>query len=236
MELLRALLYGLSPQRPSHSLYIGGEQLPLEARMGGIFLGFFGGLVLLGALGRLRARQPSGETAALAAWGCVAFMAVDGLNALFFDLGLPHAYAPNLVLRLLTGLAAGYGLVVLALPVAADVVWREPEEQAPMADYADFGAGAALLLLLGVTVLADVWLLLWPVALAMVVSVVIGFSVANVYLLALVQRARETATGVVAASAMRGSPAAAIGLALVQIAALGLVRGWMTSLGVTWGG
>ena len=47
MDLLRSVLYGVSAQRPSHSIFIGGQQLPLEARMGGIFLGFLCAVALL---------------------------------------------------------------------------------------------------------------------------------------------------------------------------------------------
>jgi uncharacterized membrane protein len=75
------LLYGVSAQRPSHSVFVGGEQLPLEARMGGIFLGFLCALLLLWVLGRLRASQPPSGALGLACWALVALTGLDGLNA-----------------------------------------------------------------------------------------------------------------------------------------------------------
>src|SRR5437667_11233498 len=46
-ETLRVLLNGVSAQRPTHSVFLGGEQLPLEARMGGVFLGFLCATLLI---------------------------------------------------------------------------------------------------------------------------------------------------------------------------------------------
>lgn len=235
MELLRVLLSGVSAQRPSHALFVGGEALPLEARMGGIFLGFLWAVVLVALLGRLRARRMPAGGATLACLGLIATMAVDGLNATLFDAGLPHAYAPNTVLRLLTGLAGGYGLALLALPVTASVVWVRSLDEAPLDDAVEVGAGLAVLLMVGAVLLADVPLLLWPVALAQAGGVLVSFSVANVYVLALAEQGRASLAGVTSDSGMRGSPLAAFGLALLEVAALGALRTWMASLGATWG-
>src|SRR5712692_1638021 len=40
LEKLQALAAGVCAQRPSHSYFFDSAQLPLEARMGGIFAGF----------------------------------------------------------------------------------------------------------------------------------------------------------------------------------------------------
>src|SRR5215472_14086329 len=90
MDTLRALLYGVSSQRPSHSVFLGGQQLPLEARMGGIFLGFLCAVALVAVLGRLRASQSPGGWLALACWSLVALTGLDGLNAFLSDGNLPH--------------------------------------------------------------------------------------------------------------------------------------------------
>ena len=188
---LRALLFGVSAQRPSHSIFLAGEQLPLEARMGGIFLGFLCGLVMLALLGRLRARRTPSGALFPACVALVALTGLDGLNAFLFDGNLPHLYAPSTAARLLTGLAAGLGL-----------------------------AG-----LLGAVILAGVGPLLWPVAVAMLASVVLAFGVANVYLIVL-------ATG----RAHLGSLLSALGLSLIELAALSAVRTWLiAAFGFTWG-
>ena len=50
-----ALLHGLCAQRPSHTFTFGGRELPFDARMTGIYAGFFFSAILLVARGRHRA-------------------------------------------------------------------------------------------------------------------------------------------------------------------------------------
>lgn len=45
MSKLRAIGFSICAQRPSHSYFLGGVQLPLEARMVGIFGGYLAALV-----------------------------------------------------------------------------------------------------------------------------------------------------------------------------------------------
>src|SRR3954471_21014289 len=133
-------MYGVSAQRPSHSILLGGEQLPLEARMGGIFLGFLCGLVLLAVLGRLRAQQLPRGALFGACVALVALTGLDGLNAFLFDGNLRHLYAPSTVARLLTGLAAGVGLSVLAMPVVASIAGPKASDEASIEDPVEMGA------------------------------------------------------------------------------------------------
>jgi hypothetical protein len=77
-------------------------------------------------------------------------------------------------------------------------------------------------------VLAGVRLLLWPLALAMLVAVLVAFSVANVYLVARVTGGRQ--------AGVRGRLISALGLALVELALLSTLRAWLASaFGFTWG-
>lgn len=230
MDLLRALLFGLSPQRPQHSLFIGGEPLPLEARMAGIFLGFGAGLAWLALLRRLNARGSPRAGAAFTCWGLVLLMALDGLNAVLFDGRLPHAYVPNTAARLLTGLGAGYAFALLALPVIAAVVWKNAMEDT-VADPLETLLGLAAVYLVGAMLLADVAILLWPVAVLTVASVVGGFTTANLYLLALARGRRFAATWLDLAS----PTVAAVGLALIEVAAFGGVRWILAAQGASWG-
>src|SRR5438105_7408121 len=147
METLRALLYGVSAQQPSHSVFVGDQQLPLEARMGGIFLGFLCALILITVLGRLRASDPPSGLSGLACWFLIALTGLDGLNAFLFDGNLPHLYSPSTPLRLLTGLGAGLGVGLMAVPVVASVVWQRPAEDASVEDPVELIAGLALVAL-----------------------------------------------------------------------------------------
>src|SRR4051794_272811 len=55
-----AVFHGLCAQRPSHTLTFGGQPLPFDARMTGIYAGFLSTGVYLAFMGRYRAsRVPS---------------------------------------------------------------------------------------------------------------------------------------------------------------------------------
>ncbi|MDQ6674657.1 MAG: DUF2085 domain-containing protein [Chloroflexota bacterium] len=233
MELIRGLLYGVSAQRPSHSVFVGGEQLPLEARMGGIFLGFLCAVAVLVILGRLRASRPPSGALALACWALVALTGLDGLNAFFFDGGLAHAYAPNTALRLLTGLGAGLGLGLMAVPVVASVVWAGPSDEAAIHDPVELLAGLAIAGLLGALLLAGVGVLAWPLTLAMLAGVVVAFGTANLYIIVLATgRVRQAASF----ANLLGGLISSLGLTLLELAALSSLRSALiTAFGFSWG-
>jgi uncharacterized membrane protein len=233
VESLRALLYGVSSQRPSHSVFLGGEQLPLEARMGGIFLGFLCAVALVGFLGRLRAGQQPRGALAFACWALIALTGLDGLNAFFYDGSLPHLYAPNTTLRLLTGLGAGLAVGLMAVPVVASVVWAKPSDEASIEDPIELLAGVALAGLAGGLILAGVGVLLWPVALLMLVGVLVAFGVANLYILALASGRTRRALSF---AGLRGGLISSLGLALLEIGALAALRNVLVaSFGFSWG-
>lgn len=230
------MLNGVSSQRPSHSVFLGGEQLPLEARMGGIFLGFLCAVALVVVLGRLRASQPPGGALGWACWALIALTGLDGLNAFLFDGNLLHLYAPNTTLRLLTGLAAGLGLGLVAVPVVASVVWSHATDDASDAsieDPVELLAGLALAGLVGALVLAGVGVMLWPVALAMLAGVLVAFGVANLYVIVLVSgRIRQA----LSMADLRGGLLSSVGLALLEMGGLAVLRGFLASaFGFSWG-
>lgn len=206
---------------------MGGEELPLEARMGGIFLGFLCAMVLLLVLGRLRASQTPPGWLGVACWVLIALTGLDGLNAFLFDGNLPHLYAPSTPVRLFTGLGAGLGLGLLAIPVVAGVAAEKPSDEPSIDDAIELAAGVGGAALLGALVLTGVPSLLWPVALAMLLSVLLAFGAANVYVLALLRRHRTT---------LRGLLISGLGLALLELAGLSTLRTWLiAAFGFTWG-
>lgn len=142
---LSAIAYGLDPQRPSHSYIVGGVQLPLEARKTGMFGGFLLIYLFVLAHGRWRATSfPSwGIIAVLVAF--FAAMAVDGLNATFYDVGWPHLYTPDLRLRLATGLLAGLAMAAVLLPAVSGVLWSETTSEPSLASGRELFAALALL-------------------------------------------------------------------------------------------
>jgi uncharacterized membrane protein len=122
---LRALSFGLDPQRSAHSHFLGGIQLPLEARKMGIYGGFVLTVVYLGWLGRGRStRLPPLRLMVLLA-GFIGVMAVDGTNNFLFDLHLPHLYAPDNQLRLATGLLTGFTVGAVVWPIFNFTFWGD---------------------------------------------------------------------------------------------------------------
>jgi uncharacterized membrane protein len=233
METLRALLYGVSAQRPSHSLYLDGQQLPLEARMGGIFLGFLCALALVAVLGRLRAGNTPSGALGLACWALVALTGLDGVNAFLFDGSQPHLYTPNLLVRLFTGLGAGLGVGLMAVPVVAGVVWSQPLDEASIEDPIELLGGLALIGLVGGLILSGAGVLLWPIAAAMLLGVLVAFGTANLYLLVLaLHRTHQAATFAQLGGGLIGS----LGLTLLEIGGLDALRGLLiATYGFSWG-
>ena len=227
------MLNGVSAQRPSHSVFIGGEQLPLEARMGGIFLGFLCAVALVLVFGRLRASQPPHGALGLACWALVALTGLDGLNAFLFDGNLPHLYTPNTALRLLTGLGAGLGLGLMAVPVVAGVVWARSSDEASIEDPLELLGGLVLVGLLGALVLVGVGVLLWPIALAMLAGVIVAFGVANLYIILL---ATGRAHQALSLADTRGGLISSFGLTLLELGALAALRSFLAATyGFSWG-
>src|SRR5262245_44862568 len=107
-----AALHGICAQRPSHSIWLGGQVLPVDARMTGIYLAAATTLVWLVSIGRHRALRapPRPVLGLLALFICA--MTIDGVNGLLVDLEAPHFYTPNNGLRLATGILAGTALGV----------------------------------------------------------------------------------------------------------------------------
>lgn len=120
------------PQRPAHSVFIDGRQMPIEARMFGMFGGALLALLYFAARGQLRsAMMPRGWRLVL----CIALfgvMAFDGTQALLYDTGLLRLYQPNLYLRLSTGLASGVGIAMVLVPLTNQTLWRQPFSDRPL--------------------------------------------------------------------------------------------------------
>jgi uncharacterized membrane protein len=143
---------GVCGLRPAHSYFVGGVQLPLEARMTGIYGGFLLTFSVLLAFRRFGARRLGSPLI----FGILALffmsMAFDGVNSTLAELGLVHLYESTNLTRLLTGLLSGitiapfllWLLSVVATPRESGVshaVVRPPWELAvPLAINAIFAA------------------------------------------------------------------------------------------------
>src|SRR5258707_1247008 len=137
MSLLWAIAFGICPQRPSHSLFLGGQQMPIEARMAGMFAGFLIGAGYIAARGRGRALRLPGRWMTLLLLGFGALLGADGLNALFFDFGLPHLYTPYNPIRLATGLLTGLAMASFLAPTFNSTIWEAGLDVSPLTGLSD---------------------------------------------------------------------------------------------------
>jgi uncharacterized membrane protein len=230
-DKLALLAAGVCRQRPDHSYFLGGTQLPLEARMGGIFAGFLVGVLWLWWAGRERAgllppRRLQGVLA-----GCVALLALDGTNALVYDLAGPALYPPQNWLRLVTGLLGGLALALLALPVWASTLWRTWDAEPSVAQLRELLAPLTWLALVVAATLSGSAGLYYPLAGLLLLGVLVAFTVGNSYALALLlgRQGRARAWSDLLTPLLGGFV-----LSGAELALLAALRHWLAALGVEW--
>ena len=115
-------------------------------------------------------------------------MAIDGLNSLDIDLGLPHLYQPHNLLRLATGLATGLALATLSLPIMNYLFWRKSNEQRTVKSWLSLLLLLPTLILTFFAVASQNWLVLYPVALLSTAGVVTVVSGINLLVLVTVSK------------------------------------------------
>jgi uncharacterized membrane protein len=192
LEKITWLNSGVCPQRPGHSYFFDGQQMPLEARMVGIFGGFLLTFLGLWLVGRGRALQWPGRRLSLVLAGLVLIMVLDGLNSTALELGWPVLYQPQNWLRVVTGAVSGVGMAGLLLPVINLTLWRRGYLTPTFRRGREiiYALIPALLLALG-TILG--WgPLFWPLSLLAVGGVITMLVMFNLIILAIVFR-RENA-------------------------------------------
>lgn len=165
-----AALHGLCAQRPSHSLTLGSQRLPFDARMTGIYGGFLTTALYLLARGRFRAfRLPTRATMAVLAL-FVVVMGIDGTNSFLLDAQLWHPYAPGNRLRLATGLLTGIALAIAVCVMASTTLWRTGRPQRVVGGLPEVGLLVLLQLPFAVATLSGVAWLYAPLALLLLGS------------------------------------------------------------------
>ncbi|HET9109736.1 MAG TPA: DUF2085 domain-containing protein [Ktedonobacterales bacterium] len=183
LDRLRALDGGICAQIPSHSFYPAGQQLPLCARNTGVYLGFALGFLTLVGAGRLRASRLPRLPVALLLLGLVGFMGVDGFNSLFVDLGLPHLYQPQNILRLISGLGTGVAMVAFIAPVSNGLLWRHEDTRPSFRSFGQLAVVVPLLLLALLAVGSQTAWLLYPIAILSSVGLLLALTLVNLVFL-----------------------------------------------------
>jgi uncharacterized membrane protein len=182
-----AALHGLCAQRPSHSLHIGGQALPVDARMTGIYLGGATTICWLLLSGRSRAAKtpPTRVIVPLAVF--VMVLAADGLNALFVDLGAPHPYEPSNALRFATGTLGGITLGVALTHLFAGAVWTAANPNRAVVDRAiELAPPGAIVASLGLLAATGLPILYAPLAVGLLLAAILVLWTLNVVMLAFV--------------------------------------------------
>jgi len=226
-----AVGYAVCHRIDLRSFHLGTRALPLCARCSGMYLGAlaaFGGLLALGksrhgGFPRPALMAPFGVFAAL--W------AIDGLNSyLTLIPGAPHAYEPNNLLRLATGLLMGLTLGTIVFAGLNQNAWRNWKKDPVVGSFREVGGLVLLAAVVGGLVLTENPLILYPLALlsAAGVLLVLGLVYTVVALLVLRRENRIDSWAGLAVPMGLG-----LGLAVLQIGLLDLARLTLTG---TWSG
>ena len=226
-----AIGYAICHRIDARSFHLGNRQFPLCARCTGIYLGALLGIVTLAVTGRGRAGGlPPWKIMAVLA-GFIALMGVDGVNSyLTLFPGLPHLYAPQNWLRLITGTLTGLTLGALIYPIFNQTLWRHWTNQRVLANFRELGGWLVLAAIVIGLVLSDNPVALYPLALLSAVGVVVLLTLLDTIILLMVIRREnrvERWTGLLTPLL------AGFTLAIMQI---GLVDAARFSIFHTWGG
>lgn len=223
--------YAVCHQIPERSFILGGRQLPLCARCTGTFLGAMLGLAAMLLLRRHRASRmpPVAVLAALVIF--VGFWAFDGLNSyMTLILGSPLLYEPQNWLRLTTGLLNGLALIIIVLPILNFTLWRQTKKEPVIRSIWELLAFLPVVALLVLVIQAEVSFLLYPLAIASSLGVVVMLLLISSMIAAVIlgregyaQTWRQASVPLIVGAA----------LALLMITAMVLVRDYLTiSLGL----
>lgn len=188
LERLRWLDSGICAQLPTHSLYPGGERLPLCSRNTGIYLGFIVTLIIIYARGRGKARVLPAKALVITLAGGIFLLAIDGSNSFLVDVGLPHLYQPHNLLRLATGLLAGFAMGIFVLPVINDLIWRSSNEQRSLPSWKALIWFLPVLLLCFMAAASQSQLVLYPLAILSSLGLLCAVGSVNLIFMVLISR------------------------------------------------
>ena len=172
-----------------HTLTLGGVVLPLCQRNTGIYSGFLATVLTLVLLGRGRAaRLPSGPILGLLAFNVV-WMGVDGFNSLFLDIGAPNLYAPQPVLRILSGLAMGMSIGTMLVFAFNSTLRANPRrDQRVLGSWRDVAAVALVELALFALIQLAGPVIAYPLAIFSTLGILLVMFGVNVLVIAMVSR------------------------------------------------
>lgn len=195
LDILSLFGGGVCGQIPSHSLIIGGRQLPLCVRCTGSYLGILLGFLVLATLRRWRASglPPNEVLASLASF--IVLWGIDGLNSFLALLpNAPHLYEPHNLLRLITGTLNGLALSIIVYPIFNFLLWKEANPERVIRNGQELCYLLIPSALLVWIVQTRVSFLLYPVAALSILGVLVMLTIVNTMIVLIVTR-RDSRTG-----------------------------------------
>ena len=232
-----AIGYAVCHQIPERSFQTDGFVLPLCARCSGMYLGAVSGLLFQAAVGWKRGRLPHWSILTILGLFVAAF-GIDGANSYLTLLkqvnpgllpGLDPVYAPNNTLRLLTGSGMGLGIASMLFPAFNQSVWADYDPDRPALTWKRLPVLVLIQAGLCLLVLTESPLVLYPLAVisALGVWMLLTLVYTIVWIMLMGEDNSFTRPGQLWLALLAGFT-----LALIQTAAIDLVRLWMTG---TWG-
>ncbi|MCL4078493.1 DUF2085 domain-containing protein [Coriobacteriia bacterium Es71-Z0120] len=214
-QFFHLLGYGLCHQLPERSLFAGGWQLPVCARDTGIYVGFALSLAAIAVLERRRRATdlPPAWALVLGAVG-VSAMVLDGVTSYAGLRGTTN------LLRLATGLAAGWALPLVVVPMLNGQMWSSAS-RGRLLD------GPRALIWLAAGIVAYPFLLFAMPALGVVyplavsAAIIVTLVAVNLVFVTLLPRFERAAAGI---SQAVPQIALALALAVAEIALAGALR------------
>jgi len=240
-----AIGYAVCHRIDARSFHIGDRQLPLCARCSGMYLGAVVGLAYQAIFARKRSGAPHWSVIIPLVLFVLAF-GIDGSNSYLYLIKetypgalarIPNLYIPNNTLRLLTGSGMGLGIAAMLFPAFNQTMWKDASTQRTGAgerrafpDLKAFAPLFGLTLLLDLLVLTESPIVLYPAAFIEVGGVLILLTMVYSMIWVMLMRQENEFTRF---SQLWLALAAGFTIALLQIAAIDLLRFWLTG---TWGG
>lgn len=233
-----AIGYAVCHRIDARSFHIGDYQLPLCVRCSGMYLGAMLGLAYQMVSARKHSGVPHWSVIIPLALFVVAF-GIDGTNSYLYLIKetypgtftrIPNLYVPDNTLRLLTG--SGMGLVIagMLLPAFNQTVWKDADQRCTFVDLKSFTPLLGLALVLDLLVLTENPVVLYPAAFISAGGVLVLLTMVYAMVWVMIMQQDNSFTRY---SQLWLALAAGFTIALLQIAAIDLLRFWLTD---TWGG
>lgn len=229
---MQAIGYAICHQILERSFLIDGSPMPLCARCTGIYLGVMAGFLLAHTSGRGRAaRLPHGWVAFF--YGLfIVIMGIDGVNSyIHLFPGGTGVYEPHNILRVVTGIFAGFAVFNGVYPVFNAVIWLEAQEQTPtIRNLRELAGASALLVGIVLLVLSERPLFLTILAFASVAGVVLMLVMIGTVLFVTLFKLEGTFTNV---RSLAIPLLAGLVVAFIEIGGMDAIRLFLTG---TWAG